>query len=167
MRNDCCPAPNRELRQEPCGLAPCVQRAVAVPIHRQKCFRAKLTDLIRDRGTEPEFKFGKGVLISRSCAARQCRLRHDQPRAPHTTTALPRSLADMAEQPIPHGNSSAPDSTVFRRRVQLSASGVDLLCSLGQVGFVWSNSTAPPVNRNQVARTPISAASSNPPGPCC
>ena len=70
----------------------------------------------------------------------------------------------MAEQPIPHGNLAAPDSTAFQRRVQLSASSVDLLCSLGQVGFVWSNSTAPPVNRNKVARTPISAASSNPPG---
>ena len=68
----------------------------------------------------------------------------------------------MAEQPVPHGNLAASESTAIQRRVRLSASSVDLLCSLGQVGFVWSNSTAPPVNRNKVARRPISAASSTP-----
>ncbi len=36
----------------------------------QHAVETKLTDLIRDKGTEPDLKFGKGVLISRSCAAR-------------------------------------------------------------------------------------------------
>ncbi len=37
---------------------------------RQHAVETKFTDLIWNKGTEPELKFGKGVLISRSCAAR-------------------------------------------------------------------------------------------------
>ena len=136
------PAPNRELRQEPFGLAPCVQRAVAVRMHATTtCCRNQIhgPDLEQRNRARAQVWQGCAHLTKlRSTCWRVCADCDLISPAPRTTTALPRALADMVEQPAWHGNLGAPDSSSFRRQLQRCLA----LLSLGQVGFVWSNSSA-------------------------